>query len=80
MPHYLTTGDCKASYFQTAKDMRRHDMNVAELCSIKWVLHFKQIMGEESMNPFEAKFNDDFSLFTSMHGRMNWQVRRINDS
>ena len=54
--------------------MRRQDINVKELCLIKWVLHFKQSMNEDTVRPFEATFNEDFSLFTTMHGRMNWQV------
>ena len=66
------SGDYKGSYFQAAKDMRRHDLNITELCAIKWVLHFKQSV--DGMSPFEAKFNEDFSLMTPMHGRMDWQV------
>jgi hypothetical protein len=54
--------------------MRRDDLNVTELCNINWLLHFKQSPSEESMTPFEAKFKEDFSLYTDMHGRMNWQV------
>ena len=71
---FFPTGDYKASYFQAKKDMRRQDMNITELCSINWVLHFKQATTEDSMAPFEAKFKEDFSLYTKMHGRMNWQV------
>ena len=69
------SGDYKGSYFQAARDMRRHDLNITELCAIKWVLHFKQSI--DGMSPFEAKFDEDFSLLTTMHGRMNWQVKAL---
>ena len=55
-------------------------MNIKELCMIKWVLHFKQAMSEESVRPFEAIFHEDFSLVTTMHGRMNWQASNMKHS
>lgn len=69
-------GDYKASYFQAIKDNRRCDITITELCMIKWILHFKQ-SEDELRNPttFRAAFYEDFSLTTSGHGKMNWQVK-----
>jgi hypothetical protein len=68
-------GDHKASYFQAVKDSRRSDINVTELCMIKWLLHFKG-SEDDSGNPttFKAAFYEDFSLISTGHGKMNWQV------
>ena len=38
----LRIGQYKASLFHAMKDMKRHDINISELCSIPWRFHFKQ--------------------------------------
>jgi hypothetical protein len=42
---------------------------------IKWLLHFKG-SEDDSGNPttFKAAFYEDFSLISTGHGKMNWQV------
>jgi hypothetical protein len=66
----ISKGFLPTAYF------RQDDLTIKELCSIKWLLHFKQSAAEEANNPskFFTKFDDDFGLYTNGLGNMIWKV------
>lgn len=71
---YQKIDNLKASYFFSARDIRRTTILASELCTISWVFHFKHNQDDEE--GFVTKFNEDFTMISQMHSqKMNWQVR-----
>jgi len=73
----LRVDDAKATYFHALKELRptsRIAPTHAEVCAMTWHFHFKHHeMGDDNREGVLAKFFDDFTMTSQMHGQvMTW--------
>jgi hypothetical protein len=72
---FFTNPNTISKGFLPTAFLKKDSMTIQELCSIKWLLHFKSNAAEELKSPskFFTKFDDDFRLYTNDLGTMMWK-------
>lgn len=74
----LRIGPWKASFFFTARELRRKEMFASELCAVKWQFFFKQ--DEDNAQGWACQFKEDSTMASDMNQHTySWRIIACGD-